>query len=103
MIYVLFQSIKMKLIQSFPPLKTWMGKLSYTLKHFLTIKVPIKRKLLNCLQECTSKKLWKSQYGNKISTINITLPNKVIFIYAYYRDTQYDSSWLFGSILIYNQ
>lgn len=80
-----------------------MGKLSYTLKHFLTIKVPIKRKLLNCLQECTSKKLWKSQYGNKISTINITLPNKVIFIYVYYRDTQYDSSWLFGSILIYNQ
>lgn len=80
-----------------------MGKLSYTLKHFLTIKGWIKEKLLNCLQECTSKKLWKSQYGNKISTINITLPNKVIFIYVYYRDTQYDSSWLFGSILIYNQ
>lgn len=60
-----------------------MGKLSYTLKHFLTIKVPIKGKLLNCLQECTSKKLWKSQYGNKISAINITLPNKVIFINVY--------------------
>lgn len=83
MIYVLFQSIKMKIIQSFPPLLTWMGKLSYTLKHFLTIKGRIKGKLLNCLQECTSKKLWKSQYGNKISTINITLPNKVIFIYVY--------------------
>lgn len=103
MIYVLFQSIKMKLIQSFPPCKLEWENFLIHLNIFLTIKVPIKRKLLNCLQECTSKKLWKSQYGNKISTINIKLPNKVIFIYVYYRDTQYDSSWLFGSILIYNQ
>lgn len=42
----------MKLIQSFPPCKLEWENFLIHLNIFLTIKVPIKRKLLNCLQEC---------------------------------------------------